>query len=105
MNITEDYVQQFLNSRKVEERNNRTGQVKVIWKKTGKNDYRMADVHTFIALDLDTEEYGSLRRCLEVADFKLNPYESVQYCSVPELPNKSKNYDPDCLPEQELNWF
>jgi len=71
-NIDPDYFTQFLNTRKVRVTNKVTGEDKVVWKKTGQNDYRMADVHTFICLDINTS-FGTFRRELEKEGFEYNP--------------------------------
>jgi len=73
-NVSEDYIQQFINVRKVPTKNRRTGDTIVTWEKIGRCDYRYADVHAFICLDLPND-FGTFRRRLEEKDFKFNPYE------------------------------
>ena len=51
----------------------RTGIEKVIWKKVGRTDYRMADVHSWICLDMPTSK-GVFRSEIEKDDFIYNPY-------------------------------
>lgn len=73
--ISKDFICQYVNRRKIKEHNKKTGESKTIWKKIGQDDYRYADVHSFICLDVITEEFGNLRESLDVPDFKNNPYE------------------------------
>jgi hypothetical protein len=73
-NISEDFLYQWCNIRKVKERNKKTGDEKTIWKKVGQCDYRFADIHSFICLDIETD-FGTFRTELEKDDFKYNPYE------------------------------
>ena len=75
-NIDDDYLTQFCNIRKTRYKNNKTGEEKIIWKKLGKCDYRMADVHTFIALDIPTT-LGSIRSRIEEEAFMYNPLISL----------------------------
>lgn len=72
--ISKDYISQFVNRRKIKEYNKKNGESKTIWKRIGQDDYRYADVHSFICLDIPTEEYGNLRESLDVEDFICNPY-------------------------------
>ena len=63
---------QYCAVRKTENQNKKTGEVKTVWKKIGQNDFRMADVHAFIVLDIPTEK-GTLRHQLDIPDFTLTP--------------------------------
>lgn len=74
-NVSKDYLTQFCNIRKVREVNKKTGETKIIWKKTGRCDYRMADVHCWICLDIPTDQ-GILRHEIDKPDFTLNPFKS-----------------------------
>lgn len=76
-NVSNDYLMQFCNSRKVKEYNKRTGEEKVIWKKIGRNDFRMADVHAWICLDIPTSR-GVFRNEVEKEEFKYNPFSEKQ---------------------------
>lgn len=70
--VSKDFLAQYCAIRKTENQNKKTGEVKTVWKKIGQNDFRMADVHAFIVLDIPTEK-GTLRHQLDIPDFKLNP--------------------------------
>jgi phage terminase large subunit GpA-like protein len=69
--VSADYCTQFCNIRKTKHLNKRTGETTIEWKKTGRCDYRMADVHCFICLDVDTQ-IGRLRGEIEKPNWKLN---------------------------------
>ena len=71
-NVSEAYLTQFCNIRKTKDRNKKTGEEKVVWKKVGQCDYRFSDVHTFIAIDLPNER-GVLRNEIEKDGFSWNP--------------------------------
>jgi phage terminase large subunit GpA-like protein len=71
-NVSEDFLNQFINIRKVNKQNKATGETKVIWKPVGQFDYRMAAVHAFICLDIPTH-VGTLRREVENVKFTYNP--------------------------------
>lgn len=71
-NVSTDYLTQFVNVRKIREKNKKNGEEKVIWKKIGQCDYRFADIHTFVPLDIPTE-HGIIRSRIEEEDFILNP--------------------------------
>lgn len=71
-NIQEDYLTQFCNARKIKDKNKKTGEEKIIWKKVGQNDYRMADIHSFICLDIPTDR-GMFRSNIDKDDFQYNP--------------------------------
>lgn len=81
-NPNKDYLRQFVNMRKTRKRNVRTGEETIIWKKVGQFDYRMADVHSFICLDIPTSE-GTFRRELDKLNFFFNPI-------VKRIENKAK---------------
>lgn len=71
-NVSEDFLSQFINIRKVNKQNKTTGETKVIWKPVGQFDFRMAAVHAFICLDIPTN-VGTLRREVENKEFTYNP--------------------------------
>jgi hypothetical protein len=71
-NVSADFLNQFVNVRKINKSNKITGEEKIIWKKIGQDDYRMAVVHAFICLDIPTS-YGTLRREIEKEEFTYNP--------------------------------
>jgi len=71
-NVSQDYLNQFCNIRKKQEQNKRTGEKTIVWKKIGRCDYRFADLHAFILLDLPTDR-GQLRSELEKPLFYYNP--------------------------------
>lgn len=70
--IEKDFLRQWVNIRKSKKTNKQTGEETVIWKYIGQFDYRMADVHTFICLDIPTP-MGTIRSRLEEEDFSYNP--------------------------------
>lgn len=70
--VTEDYLDQFCCSRKCKQKDPKTGEEKIIWKKTGQNDYRVADCHTFICLDIPTD-VGMFRNLIDQDDWSYNP--------------------------------
>jgi len=72
MDVSNDYCNQFCNVRKVKEQNKKTGEEKIIWKKAGQNDFRYADIHTYICLDVPTDR-GILRHEIEKEGFVCNP--------------------------------
>lgn len=80
--VDQDYLDQFLNAKKIKEENKKTGIEKTTWMKDGQNDYRMAEVHAFIAIDLP---HGSstIRRKLE-SDWVLNPYNNARKVKEPQ---------------------
>jgi len=71
-NVSPDFLNQFVNVRKVRKQNKQTGEHTIIWKKIGQDDYRMAAVHAFICLDIPTS-LGTLRREVENKKFSYNP--------------------------------
>jgi hypothetical protein len=72
-NISKDYVTQFCNVRRTIKQNRITGEQTTVWKKIGQNDFRMADVHSFICLDIPTDR-GMFRAEIEKDEFSYNPY-------------------------------
>lgn len=74
---SDDFCIQYCHIRKVRETNKKNGEQKIIWKKTGQCDYRMADVHAFFCLDVPTD-LGVLRHKIEEEFFKYNPYKLVR---------------------------
>ena len=93
-NVEEDFLSQYCNIRKRIFTNKRTGEKKVEWIKIGQNDYRFADLHTMICLDVPTEDQTTIRKKLEIDDFKLNPAHS--YAEV----NKQESYEHTNYEEQ-----
>lgn len=73
-NVEDDFLVQYVNVRKTELENKRTGEKTAVWKKIGQCDYRYADIHNFICLDIPTDR-GMIRNHLEESDFILNPYQ------------------------------
>jgi hypothetical protein len=71
-NVSADFLNQFVNVRKVKKYNKQTGEETIIWKKIGQDDYRMGVVHAFICLDIPTS-FGTLRREIENEKFTYNP--------------------------------
>lgn len=71
-NISTDFISQWVNIRKSRINNKRTGITKIDWKHVGKFDYRMADIHSFICIDIPTS-MGTFRRQLNIDDFSFNP--------------------------------
>lgn len=72
--VGDDFMNQWCNKRKVKEKNKKTGVETVIWKNIGQNDYRMADIHSFICLDIPTD-IGTFRSEIEKDGFQYNPHE------------------------------
>lgn len=72
--VSNDYINQFINVRRVEETNKKTHAVKVYWKKVGQCDYRYADIHNFITLDITIADLGTLRRRIQDPKFVYNPF-------------------------------
>ena len=70
-NIHDDYLRQFVNVRKVKVMNKKQDSI-ISWKKVGQCDYRYADIHSFICLDVDTS-YGRFRSEIEKDLFIFNP--------------------------------
>jgi len=88
---TEDnFCIQYCNIRKVRETNKKTGEQKIIWKKTNQCDYRMADIHTFFCLDVPTD-FGVLRHKIEEEFFKYNPYRQLKMEEVPIYDSSPSN--------------
>jgi len=73
-NISKDYLVQWTNRRKTENQNKKTGETLIIWKKMGQDDYRYADVHSLLCLDIPTDKWANLRQRLNDPDFISNPY-------------------------------
>jgi len=86
--VEDDYFTQFLTAKRVTEVNKKTGEKKTVWIKEngGKTDWRMAEIHNFITLDLP---FGSstLRISLEQEGFKYNPYELIRSALAPKSPD------------------
>lgn len=71
-NVSKDYLNQWVNVRKAKKQNRVTGEETIIWKHVGQYDYRMADIHSFIAIDIPTS-VGTFRWELDKDDFYFNP--------------------------------
>lgn len=67
-----EYLAQFCSVRKQEIKNKRTGETKVQWTKLGPCDYRFAEIHNYILLDIPTTR-GVLRNLLDQEKFIWNP--------------------------------
>ena len=70
--IGKDFISQWINIRKSRVSNKRTGITSVDWKHVGSYDYRMADIHSFICIDIPTSE-GTFRGQLNNDNFFFNP--------------------------------
>ena len=70
--VPKEYLRQWVNLRKTRKINRNTNEMTFIWKHVGQFDYRMADIHSFICLDITTS-VGTFRRELEKPDFFFNP--------------------------------
>lgn len=90
--VSADFLTQYCNIRKVKDMNRKTGEEKIIWKKTGRCDYRMADVHTFICIDIPCD-LGILRYEIEKEGFKLNPYKKKTLVQDSARDNSNTSYD------------
>jgi len=82
-NIPEDYLNQFVNYRKIKKQNNITGEDRVIWVKKGQVDYRMADIHSVICLDIPTD-IGKFRYELNQPNFIYNPLKRFEEIKIQE---------------------
>jgi phage terminase large subunit GpA-like protein len=102
-NISKDYINQFCNIRRTENQNKVTGEKKVIWKKMGQCDYRMADVHAFICLDIPTDR-GTFRAEIEKDTFKYNPY--TEAINIQKVLSNRNNPQEEFLDYTipEVNW-
>ena len=89
--VTDDYLTQFCNSRKTKHKNVKTGEETVVWKKTGQNDYRVADFHTFICLDIPTDA-GMFRNLINQEDWSYNPARILE--SVKQIEDEYEDDDP-----------
>jgi hypothetical protein len=70
MDISEDFLQQWVSAKKIWKLVN--GKRKVVWDKIAQNDFRYADVHSYIALDLPWSN-STFKRNLEKPDWFFNP--------------------------------
>jgi phage terminase large subunit GpA-like protein len=68
-----DYLSQFCAIRKTELKNKKTGNTEIVWKKLGQCDYRLAEVHAWICIDIPTSK-GVLRHLLENERWVWNPF-------------------------------
>lgn len=71
-NVENSYKNQFCNIRRQLKANRVTGEKTIKWIKTGQCDYRFADIHTFILLDLPSSR-GIVRSELDKTDWIWNP--------------------------------
>ena len=76
-NIDDEFLNQWLSYKKVEEVHPKTGVKKIIWKKEGQNDYRMADIHAYICMDIIIND-ASPRVMINNKDWKYNPVIEAQ---------------------------
>lgn len=72
---SDEFFTQYCAVRKTQFTDKKTNREYSVWRKMGQNDYRMADVHSFICLDIPTD-LGVFRHLVDVPDFKFNPYEN-----------------------------
>ena len=72
-NVSKDFLTQWCNIRKKKRLIKTTGEESISWVKIGQCDYRFADIHSFIVLDLPLDR-GKFRAELEKTDFKYNPW-------------------------------
>ncbi len=72
-----EYLTQFLNYKKVEELQ-KNGKTKIVWTKVGQQDYRMADIHCYITLDIAENNGLTFRQNLSVANWSYNPIQVKQ---------------------------
>ena len=79
--LGKEFINQFVNARKVREVIKKTGATVIRWIKRGQTDYRMAMIHSFICLDIPTE-VGTFRRELNKDDFIYNPIQKSIESSV-----------------------
>ena len=75
--ISEDFIQQWISAKKRVVVNKTNNQPKVVWFKEKQNDFRYADIHTYIALDIPWNN-TTLRRCLDQEDWSYNPVVAVK---------------------------
>lgn len=71
-NVGKDYLKHFTNRRKKRDINKKSNEEKIIWYKMGKYDYRMADIHSWICLDIPYSD-GTFRNRLNQSSFIHNP--------------------------------
>lgn len=90
----QDFFTQFPNTRKVKERNSRTGQDTIVWKKASQDDYRLACVYAFEMLDIMFNNSYTFRDMLNDEGFEYNPAIKM---SVDESTYSE--------PEQENEWY
>jgi phage terminase large subunit GpA-like protein len=88
-NTEMDYVNQFLNIRKTPKLNRLTGETKIVWRKIGQNDYRMAEVHAYMCLDLPHAD-GTLRSMLEDPEFMLDMH-TLEFAKAEEAQELSSD--------------
>ena len=104
IDVSDEYCEQFLNMRKTEEINPKTGEIKVIWKKiNNNNDYRMADIHSFIAIDIETDDGYTLRDKWNSEGFKqVNPahLQTLEY-DEPDDPEVTDEFSNDFYEAKE----
>lgn len=92
--VTDDYFTQFITAKKVKEKNKKTGETKVVWIKEngGQTDYRMAEIHNFITLDLPFET-STLRIRLEQENWIYNPYNLTQQVEGEKVSRNKKEVE------------
>lgn len=94
-NVEEDYFSQFINYKKIKETSKKNGNDVITWKKTGQNDYRMAEIHAFICLDIIYGNF-SFRSKLNTVGWSHNPYVAQALAenktAVPTMTDKDTGY-------------
>jgi phage terminase large subunit GpA-like protein len=93
-NLSDDYFRQFVNYRKTRKKNKVTGEDKIFWRKIGQVDYRMADVHSFICLDIPTD-MGTFRNELNKPEFSYNPLKVFENIKNEEVYNRINEEEED----------
>ena len=79
-NIMDDFINQFVNYKKIEETDKKTGEVKHYYKLVGTAcDFRLAFMHCLICLDIQLSDIGcTLRDVIDNRDFiEYNPEQFV----------------------------
>lgn len=105
-NIQNDYLRQFINIRKKREKIKKTNEDTIVWVKVGQYDYRMADVHAFICLDITTS-IGTFRREIDKEGFIFNPLtKKIEEASVKEaiFEDDSVENIKDTYEIGDINW-
>jgi hypothetical protein len=75
--VDSDFLRQYTNVRKIRATRKTTGENIIRWMKVNQDDYRMADIHALICLDVLTHEQGTMRYRLEEDSWSYNPLKQV----------------------------